>query len=192
MTARWYASLSTSLYILIDCRSQRACNLQHIIETPLSSPSTSTPSPSTTEHIALPPRWLDLGVVKTEAARQLCPKPALPAINPADLKPYGILGSGGQGTVSMVLHIPTGNMYAMKTILKDKLTRAALEFVFREQTNSLEVAGCPNVAQLLASWEDRNHLYLLFVRRLKPLVRARRLSAPFHRTFAQEENSVRR
>ena len=150
---------------LLDLEPQRACNVQHIVETPSPSSNSSTSSsPSPPERHALPPQPLNACHVRMEAARRLHPQPALPAVKPEDLVPYDIIGAGGQGSVMAVLHKPTQQLFAMKIITKDEHNRRMLELVFREQAASLELVGCHFFAQLRASWEDNTNFYLLFVR----------------------------
>lgn len=147
--------------------SQIVCKLKHTEALRPSEGSRAPFSPSSpSADCQLPTQELPIADAQFEAARRLHPQPTLPAVSPDDLIQCVVLGSGAQGKVVLVRHKTTGKTYALKTIAKKKLKPWAYPLIFREQAALKDMDGSPFFPQLLASWEDNDHLYLLTVRAL--------------------------
>jgi serine/threonine protein kinase len=68
----------------------------------------------------------------------------LKEIDPAELKVIKIIGHGNFATVSLVVHISTGDIMALKNIQTSKMTKKQISYSLNE-VRLLESIKIPNV-----------------------------------------------
>ena len=80
----------------------------------------------------------------------------------ADLEARQLLGVGAFGAVRLVRHKPSGISYALKALSKARVLQGGqLQHVLNERGALSRLAGNAFLLQLVASYQDATHLYLL-------------------------------
>src|SRR5690606_29556933 len=71
------------------------------------------------------------------------------------------LGTGSFGRVHLVVHTETGNHYALKALKKSEVVRLKqVEHTINER-NILEIVNMPFTVNMLGSFQDAKHLFLV-------------------------------
>lgn len=77
---------------------------------------------------------------------------------------FKTLGSGSQGSVSLVQYQGDGRLYALKAMAKAAMRTSSYPLVFQEQAILKMLVGNHFFPQLRGSFEDSDNFYLLTVR----------------------------
>ncbi|GBE78508.1 cAMP-dependent protein kinase catalytic subunit alpha [Sparassis crispa] len=99
----------------------------------------------------------------------VCPSPSLAdppnpigrRLHVKQFKPLRVLGKGGQGTVALVEDRVSGSFLGMKIVRKAAVRTKSYPRLFDEQRIMRALAGEPWVLPLLASFDDRDHFFIL-------------------------------
>jgi len=83
----------------------------------------------------------------------------MPAL--ADLQPLKFLGAGAFANVFMCRDVQTGQVYALKSILKSLVIRGGKQKQVMAERAALDSAHHPCIISLVATYVDKQHLYLL-------------------------------
>ncbi|KAL7284408.1 hypothetical protein ACG7TL_001698 [Trametes sanguinea] len=152
-----------------------ACDVEHF-QVPLADPqgpSTATtlvekldtqdsPAPKTpTFSQALPVDDFKRAALARLSATSSTPANPSPGLSTADFRVLQILGRGSQGKVLLVQYHGDGYLYALKVVKKSSLKLRDYPLAFLEQDLMKELAGNFFCAQIKASFEDREHFYVL-------------------------------
>jgi serine/threonine protein kinase len=83
-------------------------------------------------------------------------------MNVKDFSPIGPIGRGGYGNVSLVRHLETSDIFAMKKMRKTTLkAKNQLVHVQTERDIMVQIVNNPWLVQLFYSFQDENYLYLV-------------------------------
>ena len=79
----------------------------------------------------------------------------------ADLDQVAVLGSGTFGRVSLVRHIVTNKLYALKAMLKAEIVAHKQQNNVLNEKNIMAACNHPFVIKLYATFKDERKLYML-------------------------------
>lgn len=79
----------------------------------------------------------------------------------SDLKRLGLLGCGGFGTVSLELHKPTGDTYALKQLSKGYIIKMRTHKGVLREKEIMALCNSPFIIRLYKTFKTQEHLYFL-------------------------------
>lgn len=100
----------------------------------------------------------DFGDIRTKSDGSILFSDEYPMISLDDLDVKEVLGSGVQGTVSRVIHIPSGRVFAQKDI---KVTDKSQLQKTIDEIHSLRLLSHPNVVCLFTAFYQRRQIHIL-------------------------------
>ena len=114
-------------------------------------------------------KYLPVTEFKLVAAARLLTPPVQkkPKLRAEDFQIFQVVGAGAQGMVCLALYKPNGRFYALKMIAKVAMHPHQVAFAFQEQAILKQLEGCQWFIQLRGSFEDRDYMYLVTVRRTR-------------------------
>jgi len=78
-----------------------------------------------------------------------------------DLQRFKTLGTGTFGRVSLVVHVKTKKVYALKQMQKAQVVTSHQERNIMNEKNLLLLCSHPNVLELVATYQDNDSIYML-------------------------------
>jgi len=121
----------------------------------------STIDVETFERVVMGPMSHEMHETAERRKAELEEKLALDAFKMEDLSEVGVLGYGTYGTVTLVEHIPSGNVYALKAMRKKQLIALkSVEHVRREKTISYACSH-PFLLRLVGAFQDSVRLFMV-------------------------------
>lgn len=82
-------------------------------------------------------------------------------LNKNDFKLMTSLGEGSFGKVYKVTHAPTGNLYAIKVMTKDRIKHPNMIKQVRNEIEIMQAADHPNIVELVTYFENDANVYLV-------------------------------
>lgn len=129
----------------------------------------SLPTPLTSGHqlINKPRRSKPATTVETRNSSVLdtapTPLPVEKEFSAEDFQTVKLLGKGSFGTVNLVRHLETGQLFASKILTKAKIpiTGKRMQHVLNERDILQALKGSPFAVQVRATFQDSRNLYIL-------------------------------
>ena len=83
------------------------------------------------------------------------------SLNKNDFKLLTNLGEGSFGKVYKVQHLPTGDLYAVKVVSKDRLRNSTMLQQIKNEIEIMQSIDHPNIVKLITYFENDANIYLV-------------------------------